>query len=120
MPRRVEPRHGEVWNVDLDPVRGHEQAGVRPALVISNDRFNRAFGTLYIIVPFTRTNRGISSQIRVLPPEGGLSAPSLMMCEQIRSVSITRFRRKRGEVSEDTLRRVEEIIPIFIKRQPFG
>lgn len=116
MQRPGEPKHGEVWNVMLDPVLGHEQAGVRPALVISNDRFNRAFKTLFIVVPFTRTDRGIPSQIRVLPPEGGLSAPSLMMCEQLRSVSIARFRRKRGIVSEDTLRRVEEIIPLLINR----
>lgn len=117
MPRLAEPKHGEVWNVMLDPVLGHEQAGVRPALVISNDSFNRAFQTLFIIVPFTRTDRGIPSQIRLLPPEGGLSASSLMMCEQVRSVSIVRFRRRRGEVSEDTLLRVEQVIPRLIKRR---
>jgi mRNA interferase MazF len=111
---RPDPRHGEVWNVVLDPVKGHEQGGIRPALVISNDRFNRAFETLFIIVPFTRTDRGIPSQLRVLPPEGGLSAPSLVMCEQIRAVSISRFRKRRGELSSERIHQVEQTIPRLI------
>nr|WP_084062346.1 type II toxin-antitoxin system PemK/MazF family toxin [Desulfofundulus thermosubterraneus] len=35
----VKPKRGEIWLVDLNPVRGHEQAGKRPALVISIDLF---------------------------------------------------------------------------------
>ena len=66
----------------LDPVKGHEKGGVRPALVISNDRFNRAFQSLIIIVPLTRTNRSIPTQVHVQPPEGGLRAPSFIMCER--------------------------------------
>lgn len=118
MPKLPEPKRGEVWTLVLDPVKGHEQGGVRPALVISNDRFNRAFETLLIIVPFTRTDRGIPSQVRVLPPEGGLSDPSFIMCEQIRSVSISRFRSRRGDIGSETLQQVEQIIPRLISRQP--
>ena len=118
MPSRPEPRHGEVWNVLLDPVQGDEQGGVRPALVISNDRFKRAFEILFVIVPFTRTDRVIPSQVRVFPPDGGSSAPSLIMREQIRVVSIARFRTRRGDVSGETLQKVEPIILRLISRQP--
>lgn len=111
-----EPSQGEVWTVVIDPVKGHEQGWVRPALVISSDRFNRAFQTLMIVVPFTRTDRGMPTQVRVDPPEGGLSAPSYLMCEQIRAVSILRFRKMRGSVTELTLRQVEELIPWLIER----
>jgi mRNA interferase MazF len=100
----------------LDPVKGHEQGGARPALVISSDRFNRAFQTLLIVVPFTRTNRGMPTQVRVDPPEGGLTAQSYLMCEQIRAVSLLRFRKKRGSVSELTLQQVEELIPRLVER----
>ena len=34
------PLRGELWTIDLDPTRGHEQSGKRPALVISDDAFN--------------------------------------------------------------------------------
>lgn len=37
---------GEIWWADLNPVRGHEQAGVRPVLVISHDVFNQRSGTV--------------------------------------------------------------------------
>lgn len=120
MSQLSDPRHGEVWTVDLDPVRGHEQGGARPALVISNDTFNRLFMTLVIVVPFTRTDRGIPSQVRIVPPEGGLSAPSLLMCEQVRAVSIARFRRRLGRVDENTLSKVEQMVPRMIKRRPAG
>ena len=36
------PQRGEVWRADLDPVRGHEQAGTRPILIISDDIFNNS------------------------------------------------------------------------------
>jgi mRNA interferase MazF len=116
MPEMPKPSQGEVWTVVLDPVKGHEQGGVRPALVISNDRFNLAFQTLLIVVPLTRTDRGMPTQVRVDPPEGGLSAPSYIMCEQVRAVSILRFRKKRGSVSENILRHVEGLIPWLIER----
>jgi mRNA-degrading endonuclease toxin of MazEF toxin-antitoxin module len=48
---------GEIWEVDLDPRKGREQAGVRPCLVVSTDGLNRSkFGTV-IVCPITRTHR---------------------------------------------------------------
>lgn len=48
---------GEVWEVDLDPRRGREQAGVRPCLVVSTNGLNRSrFGTV-IVCPLTTTRR---------------------------------------------------------------
>jgi len=43
------PGRGEVWLADLDPTRGHEQAGRRPVLVVSDDIFNRGPADLVII-----------------------------------------------------------------------
>ena len=53
------PARGEVWNVDLDPVRGREQAGRRPALVISVDLFNRGPSGLVVLLPITSRYRGL-------------------------------------------------------------
>jgi mRNA interferase MazF len=36
-----EPARGEIWDLDLDPILGREQAGFRPALVLSVDLFNQ-------------------------------------------------------------------------------
>jgi mRNA interferase MazF len=93
------PKFGEIWDADLDPVKGHEQGRFRPILIISSDEFNEVAHGLCIAVPVTRTDRGIRSHIRIKAGEGGLAATSVIMCEQVRSLSVTRLKRKRGMVS---------------------
>jgi len=46
-----EPSRGEVWLVDLNPARGHEQAGIRPGLVVSVDPFNHGPAGLVVLLP---------------------------------------------------------------------
>ena len=112
----LEPKAGEVWNIDLDPQVGREQAGTRPALVISHDRFNQLPNGLHIVVPITGTDRRLPHHISVIPPEGGLTKPSQIMCDQVKAQSIDRFRERRGVVDDGTLRRVQVIIAAFIDR----
>ena len=49
------PARGEVWLADLNPVRGHEQAGRRPVLVVSEDLFNQGPAGLAVVLPLTST-----------------------------------------------------------------
>ncbi len=116
MPSTREPRAGEVWDIDFSPQVGREQAGIRPAFVISNDYFNRLRNGLYIVAPITGTDRGLPFQVNVDPPEGGLTKRSVIMCDQEKSQSIERFLRRRGEVSEQTLRLVQQIVGTLIDR----
>jgi mRNA interferase MazF len=109
-------RLGEVWMVSFDPVQGHEQGGIRPGLVISNDSFNRTPHTLCIVVPLTRTNRGFPSHVAIYPHEGGLRDVSFALCEQARSLSVDRFRRRLGTVELATVKRVQAIVGMFIDR----
>ena len=44
---------GEIWMIDFDPTRGHEQAGRRPALVVSDDVFNAGPAGLVMVLPVT-------------------------------------------------------------------
>jgi mRNA interferase MazF len=101
--------------VSLDPVRGHEQAGTRPVLVLSTDTFNRGPADLAVVVPLTRTRSGIRFHVPVSPPEGGLSDHSYIKCENIRLVSISaRFRDYLGTVSAATMAAVEDRIRILL------
>lgn len=112
----LEPKVGEIWNVNFDSQVGREQAGIRPALVISHDRFNRMPNDLHIVVPITGTDRGLTYHVPVAAPEGGLSKDSLIMCEQEKSQSIERFIDRRGTVRDQTLRRVQAIVAALIDR----
>jgi mRNA interferase MazF len=108
------PARGEIWIVDLDPVQGREQAGRRPALIISVDPFNRSAAELLIVVPLTSRDKGIRSHVAVPAGEGGLDRPSFVKCEDVRSISIRRLWRHLGSVSETTLKMVEARLRILM------
>jgi mRNA interferase MazF len=99
---------GDIWLVDLDPTLGREQAGTRPALVISENLFNQGYAELVIIVPITSQNKKIRSHVKIAQGEGGLSLESFAKCEDIRSVSKRRLIKKLGNVSRQTIENVEE------------
>ena len=109
-----EPSRGEIWLVDLSPVRGHEPAGRRPGLVISVDPFNRGPAGLVVIIPLTTKAKGIPFHVEVRPPEGGLDQVSFIKCEDVRSVSKARLVQRFGRVSRVTLEEVEDRLRILL------
>jgi mRNA interferase MazF len=109
------PRRGEVWDIDFDPVVGHEQGGRRPGLVVSVDSFNAGPSQLVFAIPITRTQRPVRAHVPVVPPEGGLSAPSVILCDALRSLARQRLRRRRGQVEPATLAAVEYRLRILLK-----
>ena len=105
---------GEIWDLNFDPTVGHEQAGVRPALILSEDLFNEGPAELVVVAPLTRTRRAIRWRVAVSPPEGGLSTESYIQCENVRSVSKQRLKRLRGRVADSTLQQVEDRLRILL------
>ncbi|MFA7339126.1 MAG: type II toxin-antitoxin system PemK/MazF family toxin [Candidatus Obscuribacterales bacterium] len=113
------PLKGEVWLVNLDPAEGHEQAKIRPCVVLSNDQMNTKIG-LSIVVPFsgsgwfTKSGKLSPIMVEVLPPEGGLTKASYSMAHQVRTVSHSRFMKQIGTLGVPVLsqivRSVQEII----------
>lgn len=91
---------------------GREQAGIRAALVISHDRFNKLPNGLHIVVPITGTDRVLAYHVPVSAPDGDLTKDSQIMCEQENSQSIDR----RGTVSEQALRRRQAIVAALTDR----
>lgn len=94
------PEQGDIWLFDPDPAKGNEIKKMRPALIISCNELNEGASGLVIIIPITSKDKQIFSHIRIDPPEGGLSAPSFAVCEQIRSVSKERLIKKLGKIKD--------------------
>jgi mRNA interferase MazF len=113
-PIEVIPSRGDVVLVNLDPTVGHEQGGLRPALVISTDDLNRSPARLVIVAPITGTDRGIPAHIKVPAREGGLTKPSVIMVDQIRTLSRQRITRRLGAVSSATMGRVEDCLKLIL------
>ena len=108
------PRRGEVWDIDFDPVVGHEQGGRRPGLIVSVDAFNAGPSQLVFAIPITRTQRRVRAHVPVAPPEGRLSAPSVILCDALRSISRQRLRRRRGQVGPTTLTAVDYRLRVLL------
>lgn len=109
------PSRGEIWQADLNPTRGHEQAGKRPVLIVSTNTFNHGPADLVFVLPLTRTNRNIPIHIPIYPPEGGLTSVSYILCDALRSISKDRLDSGPwGRVSNETLSRVEEILRLLL------
>jgi mRNA interferase MazF len=100
------PLRGEIWMIDLDPTRGHEQAGKRPGLIVSDDVFNSGPAGLVIVLPLTTKSKGIRSHVEVRPPDAGLRKTSFIKCEDVRSVSVERLGKRLGTVSPPTMEAV--------------
>lgn len=107
VPLRSDLVRGDVWDADFDPVRGHEQAGHRPAVIVSVDRFHQGTSRLAYVVPVTRTDRAQPWHVAIVPPEGGLTGRSFVMCDQMRVFAVERLVRRRGRVGAATLDEIE-------------
>jgi mRNA interferase MazF len=108
------PARGDIWFADLDPTRGHEQAGRRPVLVVSVDLYNHGPANLVIVLPITSNIRRLPTQVVISPPEGGLRIPSAVLCDAIRSIAKERLADRQGSVSDSTMRQVEDNLRILI------
>jgi len=106
---------GDVWLVNFDPIQGHEQAGYRPALVLSVDSFNSSSSGLVTVLPLTSKRRSqIPSRVEVNPPEGGLTSTSYIIGEQVRTISTSRLGRRLGVVAISTMTKVEDVVRILL------
>ena len=115
------PLKGEVWQVNLDPALGYEQAKIRPCVVISNDLMNTKM-EMSVIVPltgtpwYTKSGKLSPAMVELLPPEGGLTKPSYTMAFQVRTVSHCRFTKKLGELSAVKLTNVVFSVTELVSR----
>ena len=105
-------KRGEIWLADLNPIRGSEQAGVRPVLIFQSDTINRFTTTVLAAIPFTTNLRRASlpSCVRISKDEGGLTNDSVALCHQLRALDRTRLQRKLGIVRQDTLSAIENCV----------
>lgn len=108
----MEFNRGEVWLIDLNPVIGHEQSGVRPALIVSDDMFNHSLAEMVIVVPITSRNKGIPTHIEL--KSDFLNLKSYIKTEDVRSVSIKRLIKKIGRVEEKIMYSVEERLKLLL------
>lgn len=107
-------KRGDIWLIDFNPTVGNEQAGVRPALIISVNRFNQSMATKVVAIPLTSKDKGIPLDVELIPPDGGVTKNSYIKCEDIRSLSKSRLIQKWGEISPDKMQEVSNKIGLLL------
>ncbi|MBQ8150606.1 MAG: type II toxin-antitoxin system PemK/MazF family toxin [Clostridia bacterium] len=108
-------KRGDIYMAGLDPVVGSEQGGRRPVLIVQNDRGNRYSPTV-IVVPLTGSERKPALPTHVYLPAGpaGLRKPSVVLCEQVRTLEKSRLTRYMGSLDAETLRKVEKALGVSL------
>ena len=110
------PKRGEVWLVSFDPTLGAEIRKTRPALILQNDIANRVSPITIVAAITSRLDdaRLYPTEVRLAPPEGGLTADSVVLLNQLRSVDKRRLVRRLGRIKPGTLGNVERALEISL------
>jgi mRNA interferase MazF len=98
---------GEIRWADLNPVRGREQAGLRPVLILSHDVFNDRSGTV-IAVALTSQEPRAGFPLTLESKAPGLPKRSWVKISQIRTLAVERIGRRLTRVPDEELTRVVE------------
>lgn len=109
-------KRGQILYIDFSPVKGCEQGGYRPAVVVSNDIGNH-YSPVIIIAPITSKvgKKRLPTQVE-LSADCGLSTDSMVMCEQLRTIDKSRIMGAPiGWVSFKDMKAIEQAIKISLE-----
>lgn len=96
---------GDIRWAELNPVRGHEQAGTRPVLVLSHDVFNDRSGTVIAVAMTSQEPRaGFPLTLECKAP--ALEKRSWIKISQVRTLSVERIGKRLARATEEDLARV--------------
>ena len=105
-------KQGDIIKVSFDPNSGHEQAGWRPALVVSNDEFIKRT-KLVIVCPITNTDNSFPLHV---PLDQRTATTGVILCEHIRTLDLNSRKNKFVEhVPDDILNLVTDIVTAEIE-----
>lgn len=82
MVKKYIPNQGDIVFLDFNPTKGHEQSGYRPAIIISNNTFNKYTGMI-IVCPITSNIKDYPTHYQL---EDTIKVKGSVLCEHIRSI----------------------------------
>lgn len=108
-------KRGGIWLVDLNPVRGSEQHGIRPSLVVSNDVTNEYAPTV-CVAPLTSNLSGarFPTNVVIRREDAGLKVDSLLLGGQLRTVSKERLLRRLATLATEHVAEVEQALKLYL------
>jgi mRNA interferase MazF len=107
---------GDILWADLNPIRGHEQAGPRPVLVLSPEVFNERSGTV-IALALTSQPQRADFPLTMEITSVALPKPTWVKISQIRTLSVERLGKRMGHASDDEMSQIVEGLNEIIGEQ---
>jgi mRNA interferase MazF len=107
-------RRGDIFLVNLDPVRSNEAQGIRPAVVVTGNAANMESTTIVIVPLTSNTDRIYPFQVLVPLERSGLNENSKAQVEQIRSISVSRMIRRIGQIPNDLMQDLNDKIRMHL------
>jgi len=101
------PKQGDICYMDFAPTKGHEQTGLRPAIVISKDNFNK-YTNMAVICPITTNNKKFPTHYEL---EKTKKIKGFVLCEHVRSIDFNA--QKLSFVEKVNKNELDEIIDII-------
>ena len=102
-------KRGEIYYADLSPVRGSEQGGIRPILILQNDMGNKHSPTT-IVAAITSRKTKAALPTHVTFTAEFMKSESIVLLEQIRTIDKTRLGECIGKIDKDTMGAVDKAI----------
>ena len=104
------PKRGQIWLVSLDPAIGNEIKKTRPAVIISNNLNNQYAGTVTILPVSDPGQKVYPFEVLISPEDSGLSKPSKIKCQQIRTIDKRRLIKLLGDIHTHGIAQVEQAL----------
>lgn len=108
-------KRGAVFFADLSPVRGSEQGGIRPVLIIQNDLGNRYSATLIVAAITTKkVKKKLPTHLLLTKETTGLKQDSTLLVEQIRTIDKSRMQEKICQLPSEIMAEVDQALKISL------
>jgi mRNA interferase MazF len=108
-------KRGDIFLANLEPVKGSEQGGIRPVLIIQNDISNKHSPVTIIAAITSRIfDKEYSTNIFIPKGDSGLDKDSTIMLNQIRTIDNSRLIKKIGLLNNFTMNNVDRAIKISL------
>ncbi len=107
---------GEIYRADLSPNIGSEQGGIRPVLIIQNDKGNLASSTTIVaaITSLKKNKKKLPTHVKLPATLSGLVSDSIIECEQIRTVDKLRLKEKLSAINSIILENVDKALGVSL------
>ena len=111
----MEFKRGQVWYCNLDGIKGSEQGGIRPVLIIQNDMGNRHSPTVICAAITSRMSKAkLPTHVVIDSRCCSIVKDSVVLLEQLRTIDKQRLREKVCHLEEDMIRQIDEALRVSL------